>query len=176
VPPAAAAGGGGGGHEPPLKQPRLAKQSSTNAAAASTALAEARGAGQAVLDELEAAGPFAKQQLRQVAVKQEPGAAAGPAAGGGRSGGSRAVLEVYVEPPGGGEWAVARLQRSKLTSFVDMWRQLQGELPALLTGQQVGRLKVVYLDAAGDWVMALPDQRWQAFAAAARRVLVTSRC
>lgn len=64
----------------------------------------------------------------------------------------------------------------QVKSFVDLWRQLQAALPDMGLEAQASRLKVVYMDAAGDWVLAMPDQRWQAFVEAAQRVLVTTGC
>jgi hypothetical protein len=167
----------------------LGKQGSTSAAAAAAALADA----QQGLGQQDSLGPFARhqhapqdRQRRLGGSEQAPagsgqGAAAvqGSAlvlAGLGQPGDNQGVLEVFVEPPDGGAWALARLERSKLTSFVDLWRQLQGELPGLMRGQHTARLKVVYLDTGGDWVLALREQRWQSFLPAARRVLVTSLC
>lgn len=69
--------------------------------------------------------------------------------------------------------AAAALQ---VKSFVDLWHQLQTALPELGLGRHGSRLKVVYMDAAGDWVLALPDQRWQSFLEVAQRVLVTTGC
>jgi hypothetical protein len=64
----------------------------------------------------------------------------------------------------------------QVKSFVDLWHHLQTALPELGLGRQGSRLKVVYMDAAGDWVLALPDQRWQSFVEVAQRVLVTTSC
>lgn len=65
---------------------------------------------------------------------------------------------------------------SQVKSFVDLWRQLQAALPDLGLDKQGCHIKVVYMDAAGDWVMAMPDQRWQSFVEVAQRVLVTTGC
>jgi hypothetical protein len=64
----------------------------------------------------------------------------------------------------------------QVKSFVDLWRQLQAALPELCLDGDGSRLKVVYMDAAGDWVLALPDQRWQSFIEVAQRVLLTTSC
>jgi hypothetical protein len=66
-----------------------------------------------------------RQQQQQVVVKQEPDFEGGDqqlalvpsrglAAVPGSSSGSKQVLEVCVEPPGGGEWAVTQLQLSQV--------------------------------------------------------------
>jgi hypothetical protein len=66
-----------------------------------------------------------RQQQQQIVVKQEPGAhkaaghASAAAAGCGPGSSSRRVLEVCVEPPGGGEWAVTHLQLSQVRD--DCW-------------------------------------------------------
>jgi hypothetical protein len=83
-----------------------------------------------------------------------------------------AAAAVYVEPPGGGQWRQAQLQLSKVHDFQQLLRQLQGEFPHLLPDRDMLRIKVVYQDCDGDWVMALPDQRWRAFVEVARKVLV----
>jgi hypothetical protein len=83
-----------------------------------------------------------------------------------------AAAAVYVEPPGGGQWRQAQLQLSKVHNFQQLLRQLQGEFPHLLPDRDMLRIKVVYQDCDGDWVMALPDQRWRAFVEVARKVLV----
>jgi hypothetical protein len=64
----------------------------------------------------------------------------------------------------------------QVKSFVDLWQHLQLALPDMGLDKRGRRLKVVYLDVAGDWVLALPDQRWQSFVEAAQRVLVTTQC
>jgi hypothetical protein len=79
---------------------------------------------------------------------------------------------VYVEPPGGGQWRQAQLQLSKVHNFQQLLCQLQGEFPHLLPERDMLRIKVVYQDSDGDWLMALPDQRWRAFVEVARKVLV----
>lgn len=183
--------------DPIGKGGKLAKQGSSNAAAAAAALAGA--AEDMDTDEpvMVAEKPPAKhkqrpqhqQQQQAVVIKREPGldaavdpqalALAAPSAAAAAAepdSSSRRVLEVFVEPPGGGKWAVTHLQLSQVKSFVDLWRQLQVALPELCLDKQAHRLKVVYLDAAGDWVMAMPDQRWQSFVEVAQRVLVTSAC
>jgi hypothetical protein len=174
----------------PLGRPaKLAKQGSSNAAAAAAALARApatagdTGSEPQIVTERQPTKQQKQQrqaqgQQQQLAmVKYEPraeDAAKAAAAGAVAGGSSRRVLEVHVEPPKGGPWVTAHLQLSQINSFVDLWRQLQAALPVLGLGQQGRRLKVVYMDAAGDWVLALPDQRWQSFVEVAKRVLVTT--
>lgn len=182
--------------DPGVKAGKLAKQGSSNAAAAAAALAGA--AEDMDTDEpvMVAEKPPAKhkqrlqhqQQQQAVVIKRELGldaagdqqalalAVPSAAAAAEPNSSSRRVLEVFVEPPGGGKWAVTHLQLSQVKSFVDLWRQLQVALPELCLDRHAHRLKVVYLDAAGDWVMAMPDQRWQSFVEVAQRVLVTSAC
>eukprot|EP00775_Hariotina_reticulata_P008441 gene8441-8625_t len=57
-------------------------------------------------------------------------------------------------------------------SFLELYRQLRKLFPEQLLEQDVLKLKVVYLDADGDWVMAVPDLRWQSFVEVARRQLM----
>lgn len=79
---------------------------------------------------------------------------------------------VFVEPPGGGQWSQAKLQLSKVHNFQQLLRQLQDEFPHLLPDRDMLRIKVVYQDGDGDWVMAMPDQRWRSFMEVAKKVLV----
>lgn len=195
---AAAAAALHGSSEPSAKPGKLVKQGSTNAAFARAATAAADNddfgdddpEGALVVSEKQRP----KQQQQQlVLIKQEPdlikveAAARAPriAAGTARTvtepgSNTSRRLEVFVEPPGGGKWLATHVDLAKVRSFVDLWRQLQTALPQLQLGswasQQLGRVKLVYMDADGDWVLAMPDQRWQSFVDVAQRVLLTTSC
>lgn len=120
---------------------KIAKQGSTNAAAAALARAEAEGLdGDEPVVVAERQPPKQRQRQQQVAVKQEPDFEGGDqqlalvpsrrlAAVPGSSSGSKQVLEVCVEPPGGGEWAVTHLQLSQVRGgHTSRWQPLCSQL------------------------------------------------
>lgn len=63
----------------------------------------------------------------------------------------------------------------KLRSFDELHAAVQNAFaPGLLPAKP--KMKLVYLDADGDWMLLTKTDSWAAFCATARRLLVTDRC
>jgi len=62
----------------------------------------------------------------------------------------------------------------ELHSFDDLRTAVKGAFaPSLLPQPQ---LKLVYLDAEGDWMLLSKNDTWSTFCATASKLLVTDRC
>eukprot|EP00955_Chlamydomonas_euryale_P072290 361353-Chlamydomonas_euryale.AAC.1 len=104
--------------------------------------------------------------------------------GGGGGGGAHGaahkphVVECFVEGGSGGGGGAARpVDLRRLHSFADLWHALAAALPEGSLPDALDR-KLIYMDGDGDWLLAMPDEQWGAFAVAATKilVLVSSNC
>lgn len=80
-----------------------------------------------------------------------------------------AGVPVVIED-GSGEGRGVTLRLHELGGFRELWRRLAAEFPGRLPPR--GRVRLAFLDAAGDWVLVTLEQRWGAFVAVAHKVAV----
>jgi hypothetical protein len=83
------------------------------------------------------------------------------------------MVECYVEATEGWRASSEYIDLRQIGGWLDLWKRLQQLFPEGSLPERM-KAKLVYMDAAGDWLVVAPDQRWSTFSKAAASVVVCS--
>jgi hypothetical protein len=75
-----------------------------------------------------------------------------------------------VQEPQGWRQVLSSLDLRQLDGYEQLWQQLQAAAPQGLLPSHRLCAKLLYMDAAGDWLVVGPEQRWRSVVASAVRI------